>query len=197
MKSLPSLPVGTIHDPANHRRDERKYGSANAEVADGHDEHVQAVLERRAVGLDNERLQDDTPLRGRAHGDDDHATGSLRNGGAREQKRVFLVILPDIDGLARHRRLVCFEFAPLHEDAICRNLVARDELHEVADNHLPRGHHVHLPAAHNLHVVVILDAVELSKLKLLDVVDVRLEEHDDERRQRWRCLPGSHTPRDV
>jgi hypothetical protein len=75
--------------------------------------------------------------------------------------------------------LVCFEFAPLHEDAICRNLVARDELHEVADNHLPRGHHVHLPAAHNLHVVVILDAVELSKLKLLDVVDVRLEEHDD------------------
>ena len=30
MKSLPSLPVGTIHDPANHRRDERKYGTDEA-----------------------------------------------------------------------------------------------------------------------------------------------------------------------
>lgn len=88
--------------------------------------------------------------------------------------------LGDADGLAGHRGLVGPQLAALEEDAVGGDLVSRAELYDVAHQNLAGGHRVDLAVADNLDGVVVLDAVELTELLLLDVVDVRLQEDDDE-----------------
>ena len=177
---VPTLALGPVDDPADHGRDERGDRGADAKVTDGHHQHVETILERGRARLDDERLQDDAPLRRRADGDDHHAAGSLGDCRPGQEERILVVGLGDADGLAGHRGLVGAQLAALEEYAVGGDLVARAELDYVAHQNLACGHRVHLTVADNLHGVVVLDAVELAELLLLDVVDVRLQEDHDE-----------------
>mmetsp|Transcript_4680 Transcript_4680/g.17903 ORF Transcript_4680/g.17903 Transcript_4680/m.17903 type:complete len:225 (-) Transcript_4680:239-913(-) len=62
-RTVPFSTLGAVGDPANHAREESQHGGADAEVTDEEDESLEPLLKRRIARFDDQRLQDDAPLR--------------------------------------------------------------------------------------------------------------------------------------